>query len=423
MTTLLQMGDESMRPRLQKMVRGMLSIAERDGDALRFPTYRWAQTLKPEWFAPANVPEKWQGYRYASMTALARYAQVSQDPAAIELGLGLARNYMRHGDVPANGHYRANTHSGGVLPVSVDIARLGIAFGQPDMVAWAQRVYEWTRANTPAFGFLQDGLGLDGFFAGTCETCGLADYIHLAVLLSEAGVGDYWDDIDRTARNQLLENQYRDTNAMRQAFPGIADRVLAMLHGGFECAAYPNDLFTYSGAEGCCIGGGMRALYLTWRSAIDSQRDETRVRLGITRTTAQVEVIAFEPWEGRIDVRALQSQRIAIRLPAYVNPADTTVFVDGAGVSLHLKDRDAIFEQVNPGQVVSLRYPLPRMQRLYTIADKDYEADWLGNVVIDMRPTGTRHPIYRRRAWLDTPPTLEHSRVPRFTSIDAPVLW
>ena len=35
--------------------------------------------------APVNVPEKWQGYRYALLTALARYAEVSHDTAAIDL--------------------------------------------------------------------------------------------------------------------------------------------------------------------------------------------------------------------------------------------------------------------------------------------------------------------------------------------------
>ena len=51
------------------MVRGLLSIAEQNGDEIRFPSYRWAHTLRPEWLAPVNVPEKWQGYRYALLTA------------------------------------------------------------------------------------------------------------------------------------------------------------------------------------------------------------------------------------------------------------------------------------------------------------------------------------------------------------------
>jgi len=109
---------------LAEMVRGLLAISERNGDEIRFPTYRWAPVLKPEWFNGANAPEKWQGYRYALLTGLARYAELTQDPAGVELALGLARYYMRHGDVPPDGRFVANTHSGGVLPTTVGIARL-----------------------------------------------------------------------------------------------------------------------------------------------------------------------------------------------------------------------------------------------------------------------------------------------------------
>ncbi|MBM3278587.1 MAG: hypothetical protein FJY95_10990 [Candidatus Handelsmanbacteria bacterium] len=82
---------------------------------------------------------------------------------AIDLALLIARYYMKHGDVPPDGRFRADTHSGGVLPVSAGVARLGLAFGQRELVEWAHRVYLWTRENTPDFGFLRDGVGLEGF--------------------------------------------------------------------------------------------------------------------------------------------------------------------------------------------------------------------------------------------------------------------
>ena len=42
------------------------------------------------------------------------------------------------------------------------------------------------------------------------ETCGIADMLALAVALSDAGVGDYWDDVDHYVRNQLTEYQFTD---------------------------------------------------------------------------------------------------------------------------------------------------------------------------------------------------------------------
>lgn len=135
------------------------------------------------------------------------------------------------------------------------------------MVEWSRRVLDWTLQNIPEFGFLFDGLGLDGFFSTTCETCGLADLVHLALLLTEAGVGDYWDPIERIVRNQLLENQLKDAAQLRTLFPGIDEPVLAMMYGGFECAAYPQPapqlyrcrrLLYRRGAAGAlpCVAGG-----------------------------------------------------------------------------------------------------------------------------------------------------------------------
>jgi len=400
MTTLLADGDESMRPRLQKMVRGLLAISERNGDEIQFPTYRWAPVLKPEWFNGANAPEKWQGYRYALLTGLARYAELTQDPVGVELALGLARYYMRHGDVPPDGRFAANTHSGGVLPTTVGIARLGIWTGDTEMVAWANRVYLWVCANTPEFGFLRDGLGLDGFFARTCETCGLADLVHLALILTEAGVGDYWDDIERIARNQLLENQYRDATTIRQLYPGIADNVLDMMCGGFECAAYPNRLLTWVGVEGCCIGGGLRALYLAWRGSIRDDSDESYVHMAFSRVTPFIQVIGHEPWQGRIDVRAAVPRRVHLRVPGYAALEQVQTLVDGQAVTVTWAGRYATFD-LAAGQIATLLYPLPESSRTYTIAEQTYQGQWRGNTMLEIQPAGEGYPIYQRQTLLD----------------------
>lgn len=425
MTTLLADGDETMRPRLQQMVRGLLAIAERNGDEIRFPTYRWAPTLKPEWFNGANVPEKWFGYRYALLTGLARYVEIGNDPTATELALGLARFYMRHGDVPADGHFAANTHSGGVLPTTVGIARLGLFTGNQEMVQWANRVYQWVRANTPAFGFLLDGLGLDGFFSQTCETCGLADLVHLALLLTEAGVGDYWDDIERIARNQLLENQLRDAPTLRQLFPEIADNVLAMMHGGFECAAYPNRLLTWTGVEACCIGGGLRALYLAWRASVTEDGAETRVNLGFSRTTPTVEVIGHEPWRGRIDVRVHAPRRLQIRLPEPTGAAQASAFVDGKAVQITWRDRYAQFGDLQTGQTASLLYPIRETRQSHSVVGQPYEGLWRGATMVEISPAGDGYPIYQRRALLNEEQALAEQNLPWQAVLPTirPFLW
>jgi len=417
MITLMQLGDDSMRARLSKMVHGLRAIAVREDDELRFASYRWAEAIRPEWIAPQSVPEKWTGYRYASLTALARYVELTRDPVAVELALGLATHYMRRGEVPPDGRYRCNTHSGGVLPTAAGIARLGAALGRSDLIQWAERVYLWTRANMTDFGFLPDGLGLDGFFAGTCETCALADFVHLAVVLSECGAGEYWDDVERLVRNQLLANQYTDVDAIRRAFPGVTDDVLAMLRGGFECAARPNDLFNWAGAEACCIGGGVRALYLAWRAAIETRDGETSVRMGVTRQTNAAIVTAYAPWDGRIDVQSLRTQRIRVRIPEGVAASSVRIFVDGRPAHHRSSGRWIVVDDVGQGRVVTASFELQRAARAYRVADVDYQADWLGDTIVAMRPPGVRHPTYRRDVRTFT------ESAPPSPTMHSPPLW
>lgn len=422
MTTLLAADDEAMQPRLQRMVRGLLHIAERNGDEVRFPTYRWAPVLKPGWTQGVHVPERWQGYRYALLTGLARYAQISNDSVAFDLARGLALHYMRHGDVPPDGRFRANTHSGGVLPTAVGIARLGIAMHDRAMLEWVQRVYEWVREQSPDFGFVSDGLGLEGFFAGTCETCALADVQHLAILLTEAGLGDYWDDVERVARNQLIENQYADADMLHSTFPRITPDVLAMLHGGFECAAHPNHLLTWDGAEACCIGGGLRALYLTWRGALTVSADAVRVNMGISRSAPAVQVLADEPYQGRITVRVQDVPRsVLLRAPAHANLRDVRASIDEQPVSITWEGRYACFGQLRPGQTAALHYPLAEITCEYTIAGEHYTGHWRGHTMLRIAPPGERYPTYDRSN--DRSNDFSRSREALPAEVWSPTLW
>ncbi|MDI7275158.1 MAG: hypothetical protein QME94_04185 [Anaerolineae bacterium] len=400
MATLLAAGDESVGPGLERMARGLAAIAERQDDGLRFVSYRWAPVIKPEWYEAKGPPASFLGYRYALLTGLARCAELSADPAVADLALGLARYYLRHGDVPPDGRFRGNTHSGGILPTLVGLARLGVWAGEPEMVERASLAYRWVRENTPDFGFLADGFLLDGFFSTTCETCALADLLHLAIALTEAGVADYWDDVERYARNQLLENQYRDAEALRRALPGLSDGVLSMLLGGFECAAGPTSLLTWNGAEGCCIGGGLRALYLVWRATLAETAEETRVNLGFSRSSPYVEVVGHEPWAGRIQVRVRGPRRVLIRAPEGVAAGQVSARVDGAPVAASWRGRYCAFEGLQAGQVAEIAYPLAESTRSYRIAGQDYQGRWLGSTMVEIQPGGGRYPTYQRAGLL-----------------------
>ena len=94
-------------------------------------------------------------------------------------------------------------HTIGVL----GIAEYALAAGDQEMMDFARLCYERGKAQ---------GSSLVGFmrkpYYPTSEICEIADMLALALKLTEAGVGDYWDDVDRWVRNQFAEGQLMDAD-------------------------------------------------------------------------------------------------------------------------------------------------------------------------------------------------------------------
>jgi hypothetical protein len=57
------------------------------------------------------------------------------------------------------------------------------------------------------------------------ELCALADTIALGVKSSDAGLGDYWDDVDSILRNHLIEQQASDLELMRHTDLALRMRI------------------------------------------------------------------------------------------------------------------------------------------------------------------------------------------------------
>ena len=113
----------------------------------------------------------------------------------------------------------------------------------------------------------------------------LGEMIELGVRLADAGLGEYWDDVDAIARNQLAEQQFWMCKAMRQKSKGAPiSAILDNLVGGFtetpSLTVAPPEMY------GCCSANGSIGLYYAWEGITRFSDDVATVNLLLNRASS-----------------------------------------------------------------------------------------------------------------------------------------
>jgi hypothetical protein len=417
-TLFLQTGNGTVEGAIEGQIAGLTKIARWNNDLCFYPKDIW---VDDHWEEGGLWNFACPGYSTQQTVGLARYARATGSQAALKLARGLSLFFKNSGPVAHDGTFKGHTHSQGILPTVLGILNYALVAGDEALASWCQRTYEHARRNTSSFGWIADGLGLDinlTPFAGTCETCALADLIEIAITLTEAGLGDYWDDIDRFARNQLLEQQFRDVSlvASDDALSASDPVVASIIRGAFDSAALPNSLIgdQHGVVEGCCTPAGARACMLVWDRIMSRQPDGVHVNLSFSRDTPWARLISSEPFRGEVRLEIRQAARFFWRLPSWVDAHRVRLTVDGQERSVVVQGGSLDLGDARPGQTFVITYPLEERDEFDTIAGREYETHWKGGVVTRITPAGDRYPTYQRAVFEGTePPMIEREAVVR----------
>ena len=396
--------DPTLEATIERLIAGLSRIADHHGDACSYPHDVYADG---RWTDGGLWHGKAPGYWAQQTIGLARFAEATGSAAALQLAGKLARHFVYHsGVVNVDGTFRGHTHSGGILPSTLGVLRYALVAGDDDLATWSRRTYEYARGQSSTFGWVPDGMALDPAtnpFAGTCETCSVVDMLELALKLTEAGLGNYWDDVERYTRNQFLENQIRDpelvvpTDRRRDSQTPVA----AIVRGSFESTAAPNSLLSgpRQEIEGCCTGAAGRGCFLVWERIITEQADGVFVNLAFSRESEAVEVISQEPYSGTLVVRAKQARNLFVRVPGWAERDRVQVSAGGVDRSPAWQDDYLALGAVEPGQELIITYPQQAREEQVSIAGRDYAVRWKGGTVVGIEPGGERYPIYRRQMY------------------------
>jgi len=235
-----------------------------------------------------------------------------------------------------------------------------------------------------------------------CEGCALGDLVALGIRLTDAGVGDYWDDVDSVVRNHLVEQQLVRADLLEQVRQGAPDSEPRSL-GRFAGLSLPSGIPEPT-SLGCCAGNGTQGLYYAWEGIVREQGDTAQVNLLLNRAARLLDVDSYLPYEGRVVLRNKAARRISVRIPFWVSRRDVRVRVGGAERPLEWVGNYLVLDCLRPGQEAVVSFPVRESTASYTVnantsEEKVYSCTFRGSTLVDISPrdtSPTTYPLYLR---------------------------
>jgi hypothetical protein len=357
-----------------------------------------------------------------SAGSLVQFYRATGYRPALTLSGQFARFARKHGGFfDPDARWIGFPNSGWHTFILLGILEYAVETGDRETIEFVRKGYENSKA--PAQGMDS----LTGFFAEhpaptgeTGETCPVAFMLRLAVQLSVAGVGDYWDDVDRWVRNhfaeaQLTRGEWMDQVArdqpklpidpVSQSDDKVAERCLGCFAGmaspndfyspGVRGAQVPNSKDTYI-FQHCCSGEATAALYRVWENILRYREGKLKVNLLLNRASPWADIDSFIPYEGRVDVKIKRACELSIRIPEWVKPGQTKCQVSGTDRTLSWDGRYAVVGKIEPKDIATLTFPIFERTDKVQIQGKQYTLIRKGNDVVHIDPPGKYCPLYQR---------------------------
>ena len=391
-----------------------------------------------------------------SARALTIWGQVDHDPSYVALAGRLTRSLMNdkriwttEGEHKAmvetdRGHYRGHMHA--IVSGLMGMIYAAEANHDAQLMEFTRNAYEYQRN----FGIARVGLLGEG--------CTIGDMAQTAIKLSEAGVGDYWDDVDCYVRNHLTEIQLTD--------PKLLHQVTSTLDGTYMEDIFPLKKFpardttnmiervigTYTDdathltktpqlslvSVACAYGNIPAGIYLAWEAIVRCKDGNAQVNLLLNRASPWLDIDSYLPYEGKVVIKNKTARRLTVRIPRWVDKNAVQSAVSRRGFHL-LPSRAAkpyfigqylTFDKIHPKDEIAITFPMVTSVEKYSLKWRInefwveatecpvdfkppeawsnsnpivYTMTFKGNTLVDVSPRdpGKDLPLYQRNAERD----------------------
>ena len=317
-------------------------------------------------------------------------------------------------------HFRHGGHMHGNLRTLVGAADYALRARDPELFSRVDALYRYVRSESTRFGFLPEQIGRKGDIV-LCETCALMDFLGLASTLANHGHPEYWDDVERMARNQLIESQFADSSWLDGepggSAPDDTDQftrrdVGARMIGAYAGWSSPTHFLAareslnhhWGGPElhdktrvfqNCCAGSGTHAFFTVWKNAASFENGRLSVHLHIDKLLPEAEVRCRQPYEGLLTVELKKDAGVRVRIPSFAKAEEMKVEAgkDGRKMEAKVIGNYLELERGRAGDVIRISYPVPVRSEEAVIGNPGfksyrYRVTWKGDTVVRMDPLG-----------------------------------
>lgn len=421
----------------KRKIDRMLSLTEAK-DNFR---YLWKGRFRPGESKPLDIGEPTGGLRDGSL--LDRYEnpkmsvlystgalghgaglfyRVTGYEPALDLARGLAHWAVARIFDNADGRWDVY-HFHHSLYSLMTVCEYAYAAGDRALLDRVDACYRWAREmGDPLIGFYAECMpGSDCYLkreGNTVEICEVSDMVFLALYLTNAGIADYWDDVDRWVRNMYAEGQmlhadflaqipdsyFTDEPSPRpyQDRDNVAQRSVGSFFGWMRAndgldvkRTEEGNKLSQRGIMHCCTANGARTLYFVWDSIVTRGSETIHVNLLLNRVSPWVDVSSYLPVEGKVVLNVKQASRIRVRIPGWCDLAQLTVDVDSAAQTVNLDGRWLILDGLREGSQVTIRFPIGDQVLFRVIGEIPYKLVLRGANVVSIDPQGMAYPLFQ----------------------------
>ena len=412
------------------------------GEPFNYPRSGWLHTEEPKSETEGSEGSV-VGYHGHQVQGLARWHSMSGDPQALDLAARLTRFCMLPkfwGGVPdpkgnteglaghvaaglpdpacvagpEQGHWYTHFHARAIaLRGMLEYAMVA---GDGRVLEFVRRAYEYTLTLAiPRIGWIN----CYPERSNGCEGCALGDLVALGIRLTDAGLGDYWDDVDAVVRNHLIEQQLVRADLLEriaEASPvrkpedysqypnqevreNVIERSLGVFAGVSSPTSIPNPWVMQ-----CCTGNGTQGLYYAWEGIVREQGDSAQVNLLLNRASRSLEVDSFLPYEGSVIIHNKSAHRVSVRIPSWVVRKEIRCHVSGTPHPCTWVGNYLLFDRLEPGAKIAIEFPIGERTARYTACsrtnmEQTYACTFRGSTLVEISPrddSPTSYPLYLR---------------------------